>query len=125
MKKRKLTILTGIVVLTALLLFPAGVFAENQEKIIIEAVGFFSHFPLRATRQAIEDTCAKFGDKVKLTLYDETEPDGQMFMRLKGLSGHLPMVLFINGKISFRDFVGRDWTPEELEKAITAALENN
>ena len=124
MKGRKLTILTGIVVLTALLLFPAGVFAENQEKIIIEAVGFFSHFPMRATRQAIEDTCAKFGEKVELRLYDETKDEGQEFMKSKGLSGHLPMRLFIDGKVSFFDFVGRDWTPEELEKAITMALES-
>ncbi|MCL1876178.1 MAG: hypothetical protein FWF87_07990 [Synergistaceae bacterium] len=121
MKKGKFSLLIAVMVLTTLLLFPAGAFAEDQ--VIVEAVGFFSHFPMRATRQAIEDTCAKFGDKVKLTLYDETEPDGQMFMRLNGLSGHLPMRLFIDGALSFCDFVGKDWAVEELEKAITMALE--
>ena len=122
MKKRKLSLLIAVMVLITLLLFPTGVFAKN--KVIIEAVGFFSHFPMRATRQAIEDTCAKFGDKVKLTIYDETQPDGQMFMRLKGLSGHLPMRLLIDGKVSFSDFVDRDWTAEQLEKAIATALES-
>ena len=124
MKKGKLMILTCIVVLIALLLFLVSTFAKNRDKVIVEAVGFFSHFPLQATRQAIEDTCAKFGDKVKLTLYDETKADGQEFMKSKGLSGHLPMKLLIDGKVSFSDFVDRDWTAEQLEKAITTALES-
>ncbi len=106
--------------------------AEKQEPVVVEAVGFFTHFPMQPTRQAIEETCAKFGEQVVLTLYDEMKPEGQAFMASKNLSGHLPMRLYINGvntvtldgrEVSFRDFVDRAWTAADLEEAIRMALE--
>jgi hypothetical protein len=106
--------------------------AEKLEPVTVEAVGFFSHFPMQPTRQAIEETCAKFGDRVVLTLYDEMQPEGQAFMESKSLSGHLPMRLFVGGlntvtldgrEVSFRDFVDRAWTAADLEQAIRMALE--
>jgi hypothetical protein len=128
----KKAILSVVAVFLVLYSFSVNANAEEQGKVIIEAVGFFTHFPMRPTRGVIEDTCAKFGERVELTLYDEMKPEGQEFMALKGLSGHIPMRLFINGlntvtidgrAISFRDFVNRAWNADDLEKAIMLALE--
>ncbi|MDR1510856.1 MAG: hypothetical protein LBS53_14625 [Synergistaceae bacterium] len=112
------------------ILFTSEVFAEIPVK--VDAVGFFSHAPMRGTREAIVDACAKFGGQVALTFYDETKSEGQDFMRDKGLSGHIPMRLYVNGKntftlegreVSFSDFVGRKWRAEDLERVIALIIE--
>lgn len=134
MRKWEMTVLCFVAVLMIFTLLPLTAHAEEQEKVIVEAVGFFSHFPMRPTRQVIEETCAEFGDQVELTLYDETKAEGQDFLTSKGLSGHIPMRLYINGEnafnidgqeIAFRDFVDYEWTADDLEKAITLALESS
>jgi hypothetical protein len=130
MNVRKNVVVCAAALMLAVSFFPAA--AQGQEKVSVEAVGFFTHFPMRQTRQVIEATCAKFGDRVTLKLYDETRAEGQAFMEEKNLSGHIPMRLYINGvntfridgqEIAFSDFVGYAWMPEHLEKAITLALE--
>jgi len=134
MRKWKTAVLCIVSVLMVIAILPVSVHAEEQEKVIIEAVGFFTHFPMRATRNVIEETCAKFGDQVELTLYDESRQEGQDFLTSKGLAGHIPMRLYINGEnafnldgveVAFRDFVDyKWWTAADLEKAITLALES-
>ncbi|MDR3560238.1 MAG: hypothetical protein P4N59_02180 [Negativicutes bacterium] len=93
----------------------------------VEAVGFFSHPPMFKDRDAIKQVCQGFGDQVELNLYIETAEDGQKFMKDKGLSGHLPLVLYINGSLAhkigdrtiiFRDFMGEAWTKEDLQQVI-------
>ncbi len=132
-KRWKTVLRVSMVMLAVSLFFVNSCAAVEQEQAVIEAVGFFSHFPMRSTRQVIEEICAKFGGRVSLTLYDETRPEGQEFMASKNLSGHIPMRLYINGvntfsldgrDISFSDFVGYAWTAADLEKAITLALES-
>jgi hypothetical protein len=97
----------------------------------VEALGFFSHPPMQATRDTITKTCQEFGSQVDLTMHDEWTPDGEQFMQSKGLSGHLPMVLYINGSVAhkigdrvvvFRDFVGSGWTAQDLEQVIRLNL---
>lgn len=126
----------ALYVISALMLlsvFSVNIHAQEQKKVIVEAVGFFSHFPMKATRDAIMETCAKFGEQVELTLYDEDSPEGESFMKKKGLSGHLPMRLYINGEntfalsgrtVSFKDFVNREWNADDLSNAIELAKHN-
>ncbi len=97
----------------------------------VEALGFFSHPPMQETRDTITKVCQEFGSQVDLSLHDEWTPDGENFMQEKGLSGHLPMVLYINGSVAhkigdrvvvFRDFVGSGWTAQDLEQVIKLNL---
>lgn len=129
LKLRKSAILIITLFAVANMVFPPVSFAE--EKVKVEAVGFFSHYPMQSTRQAIESACEKFGDKVELRLYDETTDEGQEFLSKVGLSGHIPMALYVDGKIShsvdgktitFRDFVGQNWSGGDLEKVIDLRL---
>jgi hypothetical protein len=106
--------------------------ATMGAKVKVEALGFFSHPPMHETRDTIQKVCKEFGNRVELTMYDEWSPDGQNFMQSKKLSGHLPMVLYVNGAVAhriggrvvtFRDFVGYSWTAEDLEQVIKLNLE--
>lgn len=131
-RNRLTAIITIAVVLWTALFYATEASAMEQHRVTIEAVGFFSHFPLKQTRNVIEEVCAKFGNRVQLTLYDETSVEGRTFMSTKGLSGHIPMKLYINGnntfsidgkEVSFSDFVGDQWTEKDLEKVISMTLE--
>jgi hypothetical protein len=93
----------------------------------VEALGFFSHPPMAETEGAIKAAAAKFGSQVQLVLHDETAADGQQFMQAHKLSGHLPMVLWIDGAVAhkvgaktvvFRDFLGQGWSQQDLEQVI-------
>lgn len=97
----------------------------------VEALGFFSHGPMQETADTINQVCAKFGNRVKLVEHDETTDDGIKFMQDKGLSGHLPMLIYVNGSLAhkignrevvFRDFVGQGWTGNDLEQVIKLNL---
>jgi ABC-type uncharacterized transport system substrate-binding protein len=116
-----------------LLLYNVGITLAASDKVIkVEALGFFSHPPLRATRNTIQEICKQFGSQVELVLHDEWSEDGQKFMKEKGLTGHLPTVIYINGSLAhkiddrvvvFRDFVGQAWTGQDLQKVIQLNLD--
>ena len=119
-------------------IFSSNVFAQNtssiQGKIKVEAVGFFGHPPMKPTLDAIKEACNKFTDKVDLVIYNEETEEGQKFLSEKGLSGHIPMALYVNGQntvlvdnknITFRDFVNQEWRVKDLEKAIELSLKKN
>lgn len=97
----------------------------------VEGLGFFTHPPMWENRDTIQSVCQQFSGQVELILHDEMSEDGQNFMRQKGLSGHLPMLLYINGSLAhrigdrvvvFRDFIGQSWTGQDLEQVIKLNL---
>jgi hypothetical protein len=114
-----------LLVLFSLLLVHPPTAAATTVK--VEALGFFSHPPMAQTANAIKDAAAKFGSQVQLVMHDETTDDGTQFMQARNLSGHLPMVLWIDGSVAhkvgartvvFRDFLGQGWTQQDLEQVI-------
>ncbi len=128
MHRHKTSWLLLLLVLTFLFALPNAAIAATVK---VEALGFFSHPPMQETRDTITKVCQEFGSQVDLTLHDEWTPDGEKFMQEKGLSGHLPMVLYINGSVAhkigdrvvvFRDFVGSGWTAQDLEQVIKLNL---
>ena len=106
---------------------PAGAAAPLK----VEALGFFSHPPMWETRDTIQQVCQEFGDRVELVMHDEMTSDGQGFMQSNGLSGHIPMVLYLDGSpahqidgrtVEFRDFVNMGWKAGDLEQVIKLNL---
>ncbi|MCL6592177.1 MAG: hypothetical protein K6U80_19800 [Firmicutes bacterium] len=121
--------LITILLVISLLLIHAGMALAAPVK--VEALGFFSHPPMWKNQDTIQSVCQQFGNQVELVLHDEMSEDGQNFMRQKGLSGHLPMLLYINGSLAhkidnrvvvFRDFIGQGWTGQDLEQVIKLNL---
>jgi len=128
MSKRNPILLSFLVLLFSLFLFTPVAMATTVK---VEALGFFSHPPMGPTKNAIQDACKEFGDQVQLTLYDETKSDGLKFMQDKGLSGHLPVVLYIDNSVAhkigdrlvvFRDFEGVGWTEQDLKDVLRLNL---
>jgi hypothetical protein len=124
MSKRNPILLSFLALLFSLFLFTPVAMATTVK---VEALGFFGHPPMYQTRDTITKVCQEFGSQVDLVLHDEMASDGQKFMKDKGLSGHLPMVLYINGSVAhkigdkvvvFRDFAGQDWSDQDLEQVI-------
>jgi hypothetical protein len=60
-----------------------------------------NHPPLRPVLTQVDQLLAGYGDKVHVTHYDFDTPQGEEFAKSKGLSGHTPLVIFIDGKDTF------------------------
>jgi len=125
---RKISVIFLFIFLVSLLMSPVAVLAAPVK---IEALGFFSHPPMAPLKNTLQQVVQELGDQVQLVLHDETTPDGEQFMKDNGLSGHLPMVLYINGSVAhklddkvivFRDFEGQGWTRQDLEQVIKLNL---
>ncbi|HEX3047085.1 MAG TPA: hypothetical protein VHY08_20195 [Bacillota bacterium] len=129
---RKHDCLLFLLLAVSLLLFNVCItFGAPNKAIKVEAVGFFNHPPLRETRITIQEVCKQFGKGVELILHDEMTEDGQKFMKEKGLTGHVPTAIYINGSLAhkiddrvvvFRDFVGQNWTGQDLQQVIELNL---
>jgi len=60
-----------------------------------------NHPPLRPVLTEVDKLLAGYGDKVHVTHYDFDTPQGADFAKKMNLSGHIPLVIFINGKDTF------------------------
>ena len=60
-----------------------------------------NHPPLRPVLAEVEQLLAPYGAKVQVTQYDFDTPEGAAFAKRMGLSGHIPLVIFIDGKDTF------------------------
>jgi hypothetical protein len=70
-------------------------------------VVYLNHPPVRPIVQQIDQVLAGYGDKVFVTKYDFDTPEGAAFAKKKGLSGHIPLAIFIDGSETF-DLGGRN-----------------
>lgn len=134
MNIRERLILLGLFAILSVLFFigASGQQAVAADRVEVEALGFFSHPPMQETADTIQSVSDKFGGQVRLIIHDETTADGEKFMEEKGLSGHLPMLIYINGSLAhkignrtvvFRDFVGQGWTGADLKQVIQRNLD--
>jgi hypothetical protein len=62
---------------------------------------FLNHPPVREVLTQVDAVLAAYGDKVSVARYDFDTPEGATFAQQKGLSGHIPLVIFVNGSQSF------------------------
>jgi hypothetical protein len=116
----------------ALVCFPAVGFSARPVNVEIL---YMNHGPLRPTVEQIKQALSSYGDKVSSTWYDFESPEGEKFMAQKGLRQHIPLVIWIDGKVAVPvdgkqiqfagfpsgsgpvPFQGK-WTLEDLRKAL-------
>jgi len=94
-----------------------------------------NHPPMQPILAQVDGYMWQFGNRVHVTRYDFDTPEGAQFAEKKGLSGHIPMVIFINGSqthtvdghpVTFEDFPqGQDigmgagsWTWADLNAVL-------
>jgi hypothetical protein len=70
--------------------------AQAAEPIKMEVL-FMNHGPLRSTINNIRTIAAKYEGKVTVAWYDFDSKEGVAFMDSKGITEHIPLMIWING----------------------------
>ena len=127
----KKTILSCLVIL-ALFPVPFAVFAAKEIKV---EVLYMNHGPLLDSLEQIKKVFSQYGSKVAVSWHDFETTEGEQFMAKKGITQHLPLVIWLDGKFSVplngkeTKFIGfptgsgpasfqGKWTMEDLREAL-------
>ena len=127
----KKTILSCLVVLV-LFSIPFALFAATEVKV---EVLYMNHGPLLPSIEQIKQVLSKYGNRISVSWYDFETKEGDQFMAKKGITQHVPLVIWLDGKSSIPvngkeiKFVGfptgagpaafqGKWTMEDLRQAL-------
>ena len=133
----KKIILSCLVVLV-LFSIPLTLFAAKEVKV---EVLYMNHGPLQSSLQQIRDIFSKYGTQIAVSWYDFETKEGEQFMAKKGITQHLPLVIWLDNKYSIPvngkeiKFVGfptgsgpaafqGKWTMDDLRNALNQITNN-
>ena len=128
----KKTIVSCLVVL-ALCSIPFTVFAAKEVKV---EVLYMNHGPLMESLDQVKKVFAQFGNKITVSWYDFESKEGEQFVAKKGITQHVPLVIWMDGKSAVPvngkevKFIGfptgsgpaffqGKWTMDDLRAALT------
>jgi hypothetical protein len=127
----KKIILSFFVILT-LFSIPFTLLAAKEVKV---EVLYMNHGPLQSSLQQIKNIFSQYDGKVAVSWYDYESKEGEQFMTKKGITQHIPLVIWLDGKFALPvngkevKFVGfptgsgpaffqGKWTMEDLRIAL-------
>jgi hypothetical protein len=107
---------------------------EAKQEIRMEIL-FMNHGPMQPTIRDLKALLGKYSGKVKADWFDYDQQSGKAFMQRKGITAHIPLVIYINGAHSFNSggkqvtFVGfptgsgpyqfqGKWTFQDLDRVL-------
>jgi len=93
----KKIILSCLVVLV-LFSIPLTLFAAKEVKV---EVLYMNHGPLLPSIEQIKQVFSKYGNKISVSWYDFETKEGEQFMAKKGVTQHVPLVIWLDGKSAF------------------------
>jgi hypothetical protein len=123
-----------VVILVVVLSLVLPGLAKASGPVVVDVL-FMNHGPLRPTLDQLKDLFAKYGDKLSVRWHDFESQEGETFMAKMGITSHVPLVIWINGKDSMdidgtsctfsgfpsgsgpATFQGK-WTLEQVGKAL-------
>jgi hypothetical protein len=125
-------IILSCLVILALFSVPLTVFAAKEAKV---EVLYMNHSPLLESLQQIKNVFSQYGNKISVSWYDFETKEGEQFMAKKGVTQHVPLVIWLEGKSAFPvngkeiKFVGfptgagpaafqGKWTMDDLRQAL-------
>jgi hypothetical protein len=125
-------IILSCFVILVLFSIPFTLFAAKEVKV---EVLYMNHGPLLESLQQIKNVFSRYGSKITVSWYDFESKEGEQFMARKGITQHLPLVIWLDGKFTFPingkeiKFVGfptgsgpasfqGKWTMEDLRSAL-------
>jgi len=79
--------------------FPQASLAAKQAKVEIL---YMNHGPLMDTLQKVRDLLAGYGDKIVVSWYDVESGQGERFKEKKGITRHIPLIIWIDGSSSVK-----------------------
>ena len=80
---------------------PAPRAAPVKPGAVTVEVAYLNHPPLWPVLTELDKLLANYGDRVSVTRYDFDTPEGEAFAKAKGLTGHTPLAIFVNGSMQF------------------------
>ena len=92
----KKIILSCLVVLV-LFSIPLTLFAAKEVKV---EVLYMNHGPLLDSLEQIKKVFSQYGSKITVSWYDFETKEGEQFMAKKGVTQHVPLVIWLDGKYS-------------------------
>ena len=127
--------------LVVLVLFsvPFTLFAAKEIKV---EVLYMNHGPLLPSIEQIKQVFSKYGNKINVSWYDFESKEGEQFMAKKGVSQHIPLIIWLDGKSALSvngkevKFIGfptgsgpaffqGKWTMEDLRSALDQITNKN
>jgi len=134
----KKIILSSLVILV-LFSVPLTLFAAKEVKV---EVLYMNHGPLLDSLEQIKKVFSQYGSKIAVSWYDFETKEGEQFMVKKGITQHVPLVIWLDGKSTVPvngkeiKFVGfptgsgpaffqGKWTMEDLRKALDEITSKN
>ena len=122
-----------------LLSIPFTLFAAKEVKV---EVLYMNHGPLLPSLEQIKEVFSRYGNKINVSWYDFESKEGEQFMAKKGVTQHVPLVIWIDGKFAISvngkevKFVGfptgsgpaffqGKWTMEDLRQALDQVTSKN
>lgn len=91
MKKLVSLFIIGVVLLIA----PTASFSENPVQI---DVLYLNHGPMQPTIRDLQALFPQYGDKIMVSWYDFDSDEGQRFKSKMGISHHIPLVIWVDGR---------------------------
>jgi len=103
-------------------------------------IAFLNHAPVLTALKDVDKLLASYGEKVTVTRYDLETSQGAAFAKSKGLTGHVPLAIFIDGAmeiklpdrtVKFYSFpqgkgtfmvASGSWTVEDLRQILDQAI---
>ncbi|HQH99871.1 MAG TPA: hypothetical protein PLA18_01230 [Deltaproteobacteria bacterium] len=127
----KKTVSVCFLVLMVFVLSQAA-FAAKQTKV---EVLYMNHGPLMNTLNDMKGVFFGFGNKISVSWHDFESDDGEKFKAQKGITQHIPLVIWIDGKTTVKvgqkevkfsgfptgagpAFFHGNWTMDDLKKAL-------
>jgi hypothetical protein len=88
-------IILSCLVILALFSVPFTVFAAKEVKV---EVLYMNHGPLLESLEQIKKAFSQYGSKITVSWYDFETREGEQFMAKKGVTQHVPLVIWLDGK---------------------------
>jgi len=91
-------IILSCFVILALFSIPFTVSAAKEVKV---EVLYMNHGPLQDSLEQIKKVFSQYGSKITVSWYDFETKEGEQFMAKKGVTQHVPLVIWMNGNSVF------------------------
>jgi hypothetical protein len=88
-------IILSCLVVVVLFSIPFTLFAANEVKV---EVLYMNHGPLLPSIEQIKKIFSQYGSKITVSWYDFETKEGEQFMAKKGITQHVPLVIWLGGR---------------------------
>ncbi len=74
---------------------------ENTDGKVLVQILHLNHFPVKSALDEVEQMLRNYEDQVAIQYYTFDSTEGKALAEEKGLKGHTPIVIYVNGEMEF------------------------